>query len=309
MNKKTDYTIVGVFVILLTVLLVVIVFWLSGTERDKVYNTYMVYVGEEVTGLSLQSSVRYNGVPVGYVQSIKLDPDNPQLVQLTLKIQENSPISTSTVATLNEQGITGVVYVALKATSSNAPLLKALPGQTYPVIPSKPSLFLQLSTVLPEITHNFKGFTDGMSDLLSKDNQTAISQSLQNINQFTGSLSKSSEDLTDSVRSLKATLDNTSQASEDLPNVMKKLDGILDQVSVIAVKVDAAGQNIQKTSHDTQIVMRNFSSQVMPNLQQMMHNLNQLSKNLSTLSSNLERDPSMLVRGKQPQAPGPGEKQ
>ena len=153
MDTKVNYTVVGIFVVVLTVAFVVMFSWLSTTRHDQVYHTYLTYVHEDVTGLSVQTPVRYNGVKVGYVSSVELDPHNPQLVKLTLKVEEGTPITTSTVATLLPMGITGVIYVGLKALTPRAPLLGAKSGQKYPIIPAQPSLFMQLGKVLPELTN------------------------------------------------------------------------------------------------------------------------------------------------------------
>src|SRR5438874_2702089 len=103
--------VVGLFVVVLTIALVIIFLWLNAIGTQKSYKTYLIYVKEDVTGLTLQSPVRYNGVPVGYVSGIELDPRNPQLVKISVKIEVGTPITTSTVATIQLQGITGVMSV------------------------------------------------------------------------------------------------------------------------------------------------------------------------------------------------------
>ena len=115
MESKVNYTIVGLFVILLGIGLVAISFWLTEARHQKAYNPYLVFMGESVSGLSEQSSVLFNGVRVGYVKTITLDPENPQRVRLLLMISDETPINASTTATLMSQGITGLTYVGLKA--------------------------------------------------------------------------------------------------------------------------------------------------------------------------------------------------
>src|SRR3990167_10024623 len=113
MDTKVNYTIVGLFVILVGAIAVLLFLWLTSLKHRDVYDTYIVYMHEEVSGLNAQSAVRYNGVKVGYVESIRLNPKDPQQVVLTLKIKQGTPITTSTIATLKSEGITGVDYVGL----------------------------------------------------------------------------------------------------------------------------------------------------------------------------------------------------
>ncbi len=209
MDSKVNYTIVGMFVVVLGAAFIMMFFWLSATRHDKVYHTYVSYVHEDVTGLSVQTPVRYNGVQVGYVSKVKLDPRNPQLVKLILKIEEGTPITTSTVVTLLPMGITGVIYVGLKALTPKAPLLGAKPGQKYPVIPSEPSFLMQLGKVLPELTGNLKNISTSITKLLNEKNRKAIDSTLQNVSVLTKNLADNSKRLDDISKSLQETLNNT----------------------------------------------------------------------------------------------------
>ncbi len=308
MDFKVNYTVVGLFVILLSAVLIVLFFWLSTFKHDKKYNTYLVYMSEEVTGLSVQGPVRFNGVPVGFVKDIELDPDNPQLVELTLQIEENTPITTSTVAKLNIQGITGVLYVSLKAETIRAPILKAKPGEKYPIIPSKPSLFMELSEVLPEITKNMKSIGESVSKLLDEENRIAIKNSLQNIATFSESLADNTENINASLKYLKKTLKNSSVASEELPAVVNQLKTTLKSLEKMSDQMKLASRSANTLLQESHVAVMNLSTQVVPSVQQVMMHLNSMTSNLTQITYQLERNPSILIRGKRPLPLGPGEK-
>jgi len=240
MESKVNYTVVGLFVVLLGAAFFLIFFWLTALRHDKVYRTYLVYVKENVAGLSVQSAVRFNGVPVGFVQSIEIDSRNPQLVKLTLRIQEGTPITTATVAELQFQGITGVMYIGLKAKSQDAPLLVPRLGQKYPVIPTQPSLILQLSEVLPELTNNVRKIGKKIDGLLDQENLDSIRGTLKNLKNFTKTLSDNSQELDESIKSLRVTLKNTAIASKKLPQTLDKLNKTLDSAQVTVKDISKA---------------------------------------------------------------------
>src|SRR5687768_2587669 len=111
METKVNYTIVGAFIILLIAAICLGIIWLaSGLSLEK-YTTYLVYMQESVSGLSVDSTVEYNGVDVGKVKSIELNHKNPQLVEVLLSIKSTTPITRGTSATLTSRGVTGVVYI------------------------------------------------------------------------------------------------------------------------------------------------------------------------------------------------------
>lgn len=307
MESRVNYTVVGLFVVVLGVIFMVLFFWLSTFRAGKSYNTYLVYVKEDVTGLSVQTPVRFNGVPVGFVKAIELDPRNPQLVRLTLRIEESTPITTSTVATLQFQGITGVLYVGLQAETVDAPLLKAAPGEKYPIIPWKPSLIVQLSQVLPEITKNVKAIGTSVQQLLNEENQELIQKSLENIKTFTQTLADNSDELDESIHYLRNMLKNTSEASKKLPDVLRKFDSTLSSAQQASSQINLAAKSAKRTFDAGQGAVANLSDQVLPSLQQSMTHLNQITSNLLGFSQELQRNPSIIIRGKQPTTPGPGE--
>lgn len=293
MESRVNYTVVGIFVVGLTIAMAIVFLWLSSLRNEKSYKTYLLYVNENVTGLTVQSPVRYNGVPVGFVKSIELDPRNAQLVKIILRIEVGTPITTSTVAILQTQGITGVMYVGLKTTSVDSPLLQPEPGEKYAIIPTRPSFLVQISEVLPEVTKSIKKIGDSINKLLNEKNQKAISDTLENLRKVTKTLGDNSKNLDESMKYLRTTLKNTAKATESLPQALTSVR-------------DAANQ-AKATFAGGRVVMQNFSTQVMPEAQQAVHNLSHAAQSVHQLADQLEQNPSMLIRGKAPPPKGPGE--
>lgn len=264
MEPKVNYFTVGLFVIGLTAAFIagVLLFSLS---QHKAHNTYVVYMKESVSGLSVQAPVKFNGVDVGYVSDIQLDPLNPQQVVLMLAIEEGTPIDQSTKATLMTQGITGVMFIGLKAGATTAPPLEVQPGQKYPVIASTPSLLRTLSDMLADVSGSFKQISAGMEELLSKDNQRALRRTLDNMSTITQTFADRSQELDQSIKDFGVAL------------------------------------------QDSQTALQGFSQQLMPGMVQSLNQLNGILNNVEPFTNNLKNNPSILIRGKAPAAPGPGE--
>ena len=104
-----NYTLVGAFVLALGAALIAVVLWLaSGGAFQKKYDLYHAIEDESVAGLNLNAPVKHNGVDVGKVQAIELDPLNPERVILLLAIERGTSIKEDTVAVLKTQGLTGI---------------------------------------------------------------------------------------------------------------------------------------------------------------------------------------------------------
>ena len=290
MDYKVNYTIVGLFVVVLTAVLIISAFWLSTTGDKEHYQTYQINIEGGVSGLSEQAPVKFNGVSVGYVDSIKLNPQNLKEVILLLKIKQEIPITVDTVGKLASQGITGVSYVSLEAKTAKGPLLLAQPGEKYPIIKSAPSLFVQINQAITEITDRVKSITKNIDRIFDEKNAQAVEDILQNTEHFTKTLSDNSKEIDGSIKNADVFLGNAAKASKELPQTVTEFRSTL--------------KSIKSTS---QSVQHSLETQLLPSTTRAMDRLNNVLINMESLTSELKQNPAMLIRGKQLPPPGPGE--
>ncbi|MEE9451430.1 MAG: MlaD family protein [Gammaproteobacteria bacterium] len=300
MESKVNYTLVGIFVVLFTTAIIVAAFWLSMTYPYRNYVYYYVYIGESVSGLSIQSPVKLNGVEVGVVTEIELNPENYEQVRLLLKVDEEVPVSTSTVATLNLQGITGIVYVGLRSLSTQAPPLQALQGQEYPVIPYEPSLLVTLDSAFRDITTDVKTLSKSFKSIFDEQNTQAFKKILVNVEDFTGMLSNNSP-------KFELIMSNFSQASSKIPPMLEQVEASLSAAQHAVDKVAQAGEDASRTMGSGRAAIENISDQAIPSAVELLDRLNTVAANIEEVSETLRRNPSVIVRGKRPSKPGPGE--
>lgn len=272
METNVSYTMVGAFVITLLTAITLGIIWLSSGFSFDQYSTYLVYMQESVSGLSIDSPVEFNGVDVGSVRSITLNRKNPQLVELLLSIRNDTPLTKGTVATLTSRGFTGIAYLALKDKSTNLTPLVVEPGQRYPVIPSTPSLLMRLDQALTKLSKNIQHVSDAIQNLLNKENQQSIKGILSNVQRITANFA-------DNGKRMTTIFQNTANASGQLGPFLQ------------------SGKNTMQT----------IEMQTLPRTYELLNNLNEMTRNLSQVSTELKQNPSILIRGAAASAPGPGE--
>lgn len=273
METNVNYKLVGAFVLILTTALVFAIIWLSSGFSWEIYSTYLVYMQESVAGLTPDSPVEYNGVTVGAVKKVALNTKNPQLVELTLNIETNIPITRGTTATLNTRGITGITYIALKDKSDDLRPLEKLPGQKYPVIKTAPSLFLRLDTALSQFMKDFRQVSASFQKVFDDQNQQSLKQILLNLQTLTASLANNNH-------KLDLILDNTAMASKQLTPFI--------QSSIGTMKV--------------------LETQTLPATYRLISNLDEISQTMSQVANELKQNPSILIRGSAQPTLGPGER-
>lgn len=281
--------------------------WLSVGFNQKEYTSYTVYLKESVSGLSPESPVKYNGVQVGYVKEIKLNKNDPRQVELLLNIEKSTPITTSTSATLITQGITGVTYVGLSAGSSDLTPLRKMPGEPYPVIPSKPSLLNQLDAVLKEVAENVGAVSEKAQLIFNEENANNVKKSLANIERITKIVADNGQSIDNSLENLDVFLAKMAKVSKQFPQVMKDLKKGISKFESLADNMSAAGKNVSKTMIAGKNTIDQISQQAIPPAVILLRRLNAISANLEKVSNDMRQNPSVIVRGTKAPKPGPGE--
>ena len=76
METRAHHVIVGVFVIAALVAIFVVAIWLAGVRGDKESKIYDIYFRGSVSGLNQGAPVRYKGIPIGRIATIRLDPES-----------------------------------------------------------------------------------------------------------------------------------------------------------------------------------------------------------------------------------------
>lgn len=307
MEAKTNYTMVGLTVLILTAALLAAALWLSVGFDQKKYKTYAVYIHEAVSGLSEESPVKFNGVQVGYVKKIELNRLDPQQVKILLDIEEGTPVTTSTNATLISQGITGVTYVGLSATSSDLSPLQKIPKEPYPIIPARPSLFNQLDSVLKEVSENVNSVSLEIKKIFDKENAAYLKNSLANVQTFTEVLAKNKENIGHSLESTHVLLKNMAEVSHQLPQVTKDLKTAINKINRMAGDMSTAGQKVSSTMDSGKTAIDKISQQTIPPAVTLLRRLDNIAANLEQVSNQMRQNPSVIIRGSTPPTPGPGE--
>lgn len=303
-----NYTLVGAFVLLLGTALIAGALWLaSGGALQKKYDLYLAIEDESVAGLNLNAPVKYNGVEVGKVRGIQLDPSNPERVRLLFAIERGTPIKEDTLAVLKTQGLTGIAYVELGGGTGNAAPLTAGVDERYPVIRTKPSLSTRLENVLTTVLAKLDSTSSNIDAILSDENREAFTRTLANLSAVSQALAERTGALDAGIASATRTFDNTARATAQLEPVIERIGRSAEAIEKLgdsaALASTRAGHTVDAVGADVQ----RFTAQTLPELQRLLGELNVLSTSLRRVSEQVERNPSGLLFGRAPVPPGPGE--
>ncbi len=284
------------------------VLWLvSGGAFQKKYDLYWAVEDESVAGLSVNAPVKYNGVDVGKVRQIHLDPADPGRVNLLFAIERGTPVKVDTVAVLKTQGLTGIAYVELSGGARDAPALRATGGNDYPVIRTKPSLGARLENVLTTALAKLDTTSNNINAILGDENRAAFKSALADIATVARTIAARREDIDSGIASAARTLDNASLATTRAGPVIERIDKAAVAIERMGDEVArtsaGAGRTIESAGGD----LKRFTAETLPELERLLAELNVLSTSLRRLTEQTERNPAGLLFGRRPAPEGPGE--
>jgi phospholipid/cholesterol/gamma-HCH transport system substrate-binding protein len=243
METRAHHVLIGTFVIVTLLAGLGFVMWLSmgGFGRDTA--RYAIRFEGAVTGLSVASDVRYNGIKVGEVTELRLDPKDPSKVLALIEVAKETPIHTDSVASLDYLGVTGVAYVQITGGSPDAPLLRLAADEAVPMIPSRPSGVQELVAGVPDLLMRATQLVENLNALVQPENREAIAVILQNAEVMTGAL-------VDRQPELDAVVANVQQMSADLAVAAQHLRDISDQLLPMAARVETSMTKLDRAVDD-----------------------------------------------------------
>jgi phospholipid/cholesterol/gamma-HCH transport system substrate-binding protein len=299
MEREANYAAVGAFVLIVTLLGALFVYWYSDTREHRDYNRYEIYFTGSVSGLEKGGAVRYLGVSVGRVVDLRIDPRDSSRVEVIVDIDARTPISSHTVAELQLQGVTGLLYIDLSDDRNNKRLAPAVAGLKYPVIRSAPSRFDVFLASLPELVAGANEVVQRAGQLLSSQNLSAVSAAL-------GNLDKASSHLPQTVRDLNALIGELHAASAELTASARSAHGLLDaaQPDVLAAvqRLRTVGDNLadatrqlDKVIAENRADVRSFTRDGLPEIERFVREGRAAAEEISALANSLRENPTQLL--------------
>jgi phospholipid/cholesterol/gamma-HCH transport system substrate-binding protein len=319
-EPKVNYILVGLFVAILGAAVLIGVLWLGKTDYRGVYDRYEAYFRESVAGLSVDSTVKYRGVDVGRVKDIALKPDNPEEVRLMLEIVKGTPIKTDTIAVLETQGLTGLATINLTGGSREAPPLKALEGQDYPVIKTGPSLFLRLDETISRLMSE-KGLSKlladldvvakGAADTVDEENRAALKRTIKDLSDVVHSVATHRAQIEVGLNNAARSADNlakvTAALNEHVPVLLARINKSTAALDTMTEELIQTSKVVRSVVNEARPEVERFSRQTLPETGLLVTELRQLASTLARVAQDLEREPNALVFGRKPAPRGPGE--
>jgi phospholipid/cholesterol/gamma-HCH transport system substrate-binding protein len=257
METRANYAIVGFFTLLVIAAAFGFVYWMAQSGRGGPTAELAIRIPGSANGLSVGSPVRFNGIPVGSVRNLSIDPDDPQYSIAFTEVRADAPVYPSTRAVLEVQGLTGAAYIELSGGNKGEEniLQKAIETERPAVLIADQSSVTNLLATADKILDRAN---DAIGDIQGfvADSRAPLTQTIRNVETFTASLSNNSGAIDEFLKSMSTLAGTFNQVSQRLDSTLEAAEQLVRAVD--AEKVNQVVSNAERTTRNIANASDNF---------------------------------------------------
>ena len=300
MERDAHYAAVGIATIALLAALAVFTIWLARLQFNNDYDIYDIVFYGPVRGLSEGGEVHFNGIRVGEVTDLNLDPKKGDQVIARIRVDGTTPIRVTSRAQLEPQGITGLNYIQITAGDPNSAILKTqYPDNVVPVVQSQPSPIAELLSGSGTVLAQTVDALDRINRVLSDDNIRSFSTSLRNVEALSSELEARKgmlEQLEQTLTKANAAVDEYQRLGASSRQIVET-DGraAIANINAAAAEARAAIATINSTAEGVQGPLTEFTATGLPQLQQSIQGLEDATRSLEGLVDEVRASPREFI--------------
>jgi phospholipid/cholesterol/gamma-HCH transport system substrate-binding protein len=303
----------GVFLVVSFLLLVAILAILIIPKlKENGYTYFINFKGTSVNGVNQGADVKYQGVKVGKVSELEVNPENLDSVLIYVRIKQSFSVKEDMRAALQYAGITGLRFVEISGGKAKSSYV--LPGGE---IRAKKGL----GEKAEDIVLNIDSVVDAVNQILNTENRDKFAQMLKNLEASTrvtaqllesreknlsstvGKLDDAMTHIVELSKNLQQFTDYMNKQSQQvsLGGLAKKSEKLLDTISKRLSK-EEFGQVMNNTNRfleTANISLRKFETQfhnMEGEFSKSLVSLRESMENLAQFTRELTEDPTVLIR-------------
>ena len=272
METKANHVLIGLFALSVVVAAFAFVFWFHNIGGTAKRTVYVVRFEGSASGLRPGSAVLFNGIRMGEVTRVGLNPTDPHQVLATIEVDVKAPLRTDTKVGLDFQGLTGISSIALTGGSATAAYLESSDGQP-PMLYADPSASAGVPGAAREVLQN-------INNLLAENG--TLNKTFKNVETFSVALAQNSQ----RIENILAGIENLSGGPDGKGDI---------QEAARAIKVLA--ENLDKRAIENSAGITRFSNTGARELEAFAADGRRTLSEIDRAVKNLDRNPSRLLFG------------
>ncbi|AZM95819.1 MlaD family protein [Vreelandella venusta] len=305
METRAHHVLIGLFTLGTAVAALLFALWMSYADGERNYQPYRILFERSVSGLSIGSKVQYNGIEVGDVTELTLNPDDPRQVIASVRVYEDTPIKTDTRAKLSFASITGSMSIQLYGGTPESSRLINQTDDMAPFITADPSPIATLFDEGETMIQNINSILLNVNELFNDGNREQAGTILTSIAQITEMIASQQTALDQNMalfgevsRQATATLESIDTLSQEATQLLRR-DGqqMMQSAASASRDVASAAQRIEQLVNDNAAAV-DSTLQGAQDIAPALSALRSTLTNLERITRQLEESPADFFLGR-----------
>ena len=315
MERKAHYALIGTFVLVSLAALLAFTAWLSNAQFDKKFDNYEISFRGGVQGLSEGTEVRFNGLKVGDITELRIDPNDNNSVIVDIQVEANTPIDFESVGRMEPLGLTGLNYIQIIPGGPNSRLIKnstdkdpfrlkgeasridLLLGSGGTVMESSQAALARINAVMTpeaimdfhEILNNLKVITSNFVDL--KVDPEIFNRTMQSIEQASSDVSLAADAVDVAAKDFDVLIETDVKTVLDRSKIsMEKLDKTLSAIEVLS-------KDSNQLITDGRDAINRLSNSGLTDIEETIDSIRRVVLGLESILINFEQNPTAFIVG------------
>ena len=304
MENRSHALMTGIFTLVLLAAAVLAGIWLNRDRVERV--PYLIATTQSIPGLNPQAAVRYRGLEIGKVEDISFNRGMAGQILITLALDPETPVTTTTYATLGYQGVTGIAYIQLDDDRTGSPRL-ASNEERVAQIPLRPGFLDQLEKRGKIILDQTEQLTRRANELLSPENQQAVMAAVNKIGAAADQYAAIPARLQPTIDRLPGTIESIDVAAKDISRLAGNWDRMATDLSAPNGPIDRMTQTVDRVGGSVEAIVSEVELQTLPHLVEMADEAKSSLRAVKRTVNTINDRPQSLLFGTPDTPPGPGE--
>jgi phospholipid/cholesterol/gamma-HCH transport system substrate-binding protein len=272
----------GIFILVSFIILALMIFAVSDIQSLFKKKREIKVLFQYSDGIEKNAPVRYSGIKIGKVTSIRMASEFGDKVELTLSVYRDAIIREDTRAAIKTQGLVGDKYVELSGGSPQMPVLqpgKLLIGEESFKLEDLTKAGLELVTKMKGIANNIDRVANNIDRMTDDPAMTAsIRTILHNL-----------QDTSANLEVMTSSKDEVAKGLKNLPEMLEKME---DSTTLILKKLEDSSTNLKAVTEKTDTMLGDNKKKIDDTLE----NIKQMTQNLKETSEDVKSHPWKLIR-------------
>lgn len=290
METRANYVLIGSITVIVFALAMLFAIWLARISFTREFSTYDVVFDGPARGIGAGTEVRFNGIRVGEVRDLFIDPVKETSVVARVRIGATWPVRDNSEVRLEPIGLTGLnlIQISSSSTEGGGRLLRQRIGGAPPRVSARGAALDEILASSETITRNATEALAGAQQMLTKDNADRFARILRDLE----SVSKALAAERGAVNATARAADELRVAARQFTAASREFESLAKEGRTTIASIGSAAESIDAASSAAAVG-------ALPELTAASRDMRRLATTLERVATNVERSSALASVGEQ----------